>query len=139
MAERRAGVFAAALFSTRLPGTHSTGLPRIGWKGSVAPTSATLRFADSDVASCGKRRIRVLTLMLKACSWGLIVTALALGLAMLACASFASYLPLTRTWQRELSAYPPQGGQRWARAIIHMHSVYSHDACDQHPIQAGRI
>ena len=42
-------------------------------------------------------------------------------------------------WQRDLPAYQVLGNGRLVRAIIHMHSVYSHDACDGRPLEGAKI
>lgn len=76
--------------------------------------------------------------MLKAGLTAAVISAILCCLA-LSFALYSGYIAPGASWQRDLPAYPQQGAQRWARAIIHMHSVYSHDACDRHPIEDGRI
>lgn len=43
------------------------------------------------------------------------------------------------TWQKHLAPIGnrPTGGLPWLRTLIHMHSVYSHDACDKKPLKNG--
>jgi len=79
--------------------------------------------------------------MPKAQSWfraALVLTAGAC-LSMPAILWCAGYFAAAANWQRDLPPTPRQSAQRWARTIIHMHSVYSHDACDWHPIENGRV
>ena len=47
--------------------------------------------------------------------------------------------PPRLVWQRDLPAYQALGNERLVRAIIHMHSVYSHDACDGRPLDGTKI
>lgn len=47
--------------------------------------------------------------------------------------------PSGASWERDLPAYPRASNSHLARTIIHMHSVYSHDACDGHPLDQGRV
>lgn len=44
------------------------------------------------------------------------------------------------SWQKHLppiATRPTGGGSPWLRTLIHMHSVYSHDACDKKPFKNG--
>ena len=44
------------------------------------------------------------------------------------------------SWTRDLPKYvSAPGGKQWARTAIHVHSVYSHDACDRQPQLQGGI
>jgi hypothetical protein len=52
---------------------------------------------------------------------------------------YASCVASRVPWQRDLAPLSKQGDLTWARTIIHMHSVYSHDACDWRPIEDGHI
>jgi hypothetical protein len=44
------------------------------------------------------------------------------------------------SWTRDLPKYAySENGEKWARTAIHVHSVYSHDACDHRPQTKGAI
>ena len=44
------------------------------------------------------------------------------------------------SWTRDLPKYASaSNGAQWVRTAIHVHSVYSHDACDGQPQLKGRI
>ena len=53
----------------------------------------------------------------------------------------AATLELKTSWQRDLPKYfsSESNRQEWARTIIHLHSVYSWDACDKTSLTKGRI
>ena len=67
-------------------------------------------------------------------------------LLLLACTERGATTPDLATrappWQKGLAAtadlYPTRRGLRDVRGIIHLHSVYSHDACDGHPLVGGK-
>ncbi len=53
----------------------------------------------------------------------------------------ASTIEFKTSWQPDLPEYLPSESNRqeWARTIIHMHSVYSWDACDEKHLPIGQI
>lgn len=59
--------------------------------------------------------------------------------ALVGCTASPGPVPWTGAQPRLADALPRVRGQAWSRAILHLHSPWSHDACDGDPLPGGQV